>query len=188
MIDLFKETKRLGELMAHRAIENCKNKPTHKRISYEKLNQFCKQILLTYPNEKANLNQHVSLALEEFQEIAEKKIEDNYRPRSVIFDPQTIVNLSQTSIPTDILLLLSFGPKFVLPPSNKLENIINIITETTVCIDRNFPITSSQEAFKQTSLQLKNYCKILKNDTDIWLLFIQYRTQVSERNVFINEK
>lgn len=132
-------------------------------------------ILKSFPSEAGLLDAAIEDTILESQEFSERRIERNYRPTNAFFDAKSVINLSQTAIPEDVLLGLSFGPKFVFPQKADLTNVINIITVCSCSFDRNLPVVTNNEAYKQASIQLGAYILKYRDDKEIWLLFLQYR-------------
>lgn len=132
-------------------------------------------ILSKFPNEVNTLQNFLNLTIDESQDEMEAKMEREFRPVNACLDLRTIVNLSSVTVPDDILLGLSFGPKFVFPQQVCSDNFVNIITSTIVSFERNLPIETQDEAFKQTSIQLSHYKHKYNSDIETWLLILQYR-------------
>lgn len=170
---------KLGRLEAHFEMESINNHkcmmPNTIKATKRNINIIKSSILSFYSEETVTLNKHIECCIAESRDLMERKIEMEFRPVNAVFDKQALVNISNVSIPEDIQLILSFGPKFVFPQKIDMNNIINIVTNTADCFDRNLPIETSNEAYKQASIQLKAYMKKYYNDKDRWLLFVQNR-------------
>lgn len=179
MIDICRTAMRYGKLQAHWEMEQINNHKTnrpHEMKHTEKIIRKLRSSLLYFhPNETTSVDECIAQCVSESKEKAEAKIEKEFRPTHAVFDSQALINLSSTRIPDDIQLILSFGPKFVFPQIININNIINIITNTSDCFERNLPIETNNEAYKQTGLQLKAYIQRYYSDKERWLLFIQKR-------------
>lgn len=185
MIKLMKLAKQTGELMAHASMEliSTNSVPSEKDIftnkqvlnCLDKLNKIKGQLIKDFPEERTNITKSVDTAISEFRENKEQKIEQKYRPLNATLDWKAVINTTDTHIPYDILLILSFGPKFIFPSLFNTDHMINLISNIQHCIEHNFPVETQEEAFKQASIQLSLHKNKHNSDIDKWLLFIKYR-------------
>lgn len=181
MIEMFKQIDLFGRIRASEIMKRIdgKSKKSGDEANKFKRNIFktCKILQNCYPEEINILERVVEDSIGEACERGEVLIEKDFRPLNAFFDREALVNLTSERIPEDIGMFLAFGPRFTVPQTVCVNNFINIMTETSVCYERNLPVVTRNEAFKQTKIQLHSYAKSLMIDQDKWLLFVQHRTR-----------
>lgn len=126
-------------------------------------------------DEKDHLKHMVQQTIWEQRILREMAIEKDFRPLHACFDDRAVINLTNIPIPSDLLLCLSFGNKFVFPSPANTDNICKIMMELNNVIPYYFPEGSQDEAFKQASIQIKQYKHKYNNDTEKWLMLMHFR-------------
>lgn len=129
-----------------------------------------------FPLEKNSLEYFISSTLLEFKELCETRKEKQYRPPHARFDDKAVINLTKTEIPEDLLMAFSFGPKFCFPAENNLINTITFLDNIDEAINWAFPIETSNEAYKQVSIEMTKE-RMNKNilTRDVWLDLLRHR-------------
>lgn len=127
------------------------------------------------PHMRNDIDKYVKRNIEHSQENHECKFERLHRPVEARLDDKAIVNLTDVYVPEDILMGLSFGPKFCFPAMKGLENNIMFIDYFIEHLELEFPIETHFEAYKQLSIEMNRENRIEKNVRNIWLDFINYR-------------
>lgn len=103
--------------------------------------------------------------------------EEKMRPLGIRMDKKAVHNLTTRDIPEDIMLVLSWGPKFVFP--------VEVMDETKVIpalenlIYNRFDPLMIEEAMRRASMVLKGSTRNkmkMTTDTTSWLNFIRGRT------------
>lgn len=144
------------------------NKDKWKRIKLDLKQQLSEDDWKTLDLEATN---HLWLGRNEVEIAKEKEM----RPRGVDIDHKAVHNLTNHTIPEDILLALSWGPKFVFPAEivdakevvPMLENMVNNKLSPLVL----------EEAMKQVSIILTAKNKIKETtERSSWLNLIRIRT------------
>lgn len=168
---------RIGKFLAYQQLQRLSGRSETAEINNirPELEILKRKILHLHPSQSEILNNGINETISDTREATEQRIERDYRPTNARLDEKAIVNLTTYQIPEDIMLGLSFGPKFVFPQRICLENILNIITSCSCSFEQNLPVTTSSEAYKQASIQLGQYTRKHIDDKEIWLLFLQYR-------------
>lgn len=192
MINMMKMAKKTGELMANVTMEIISTNSTPKwenilsnrrvQNSIDKLNKIKTRLTKEFPEERTNITKSVDMAVSELRDSKEQKIELEYRPPNATLDLKAIINTTNTYIPHDILLVLSFGPKFTFPSQRNTDHMIDLIADINHCIEQNFPVETQEEAYKQASIQLNLHKNKHNTDTDKWLLLIRYRLNIFIKN------
>lgn len=107
--------------------------------------------------------------------VAEKHIERKLRPANVLGDLSALVNLTEYSIPDDIQLVMTWGPRFAFP-SNVLD-IPELVTELDSAIENKIPILLREQAKKLSAIQItKFHGKRYIGTVNAWLNFMGQRT------------
>lgn len=149
----------------------------HEQKLKKEIHTLQQRIKNAYKNETQTMDNFVETTLDEFIEIEEQKIELNYRPSNVILDKKAIYNLTDLSIPIDIQLAVSFGPKFCFDDDNNLFSMASFITDTTFQFENSCAVETHMQCYKIISAELT---KINKNEmltADTWLEFLKYRVR-----------
>lgn len=160
----------------------------YKGINYHLINEWkrikkCRhEIVKIYPNCSLGLDIFMKECIEMAQTYRESQIEKDYRPVSVRFDKDAIINLTKLIVPEDILLVLSFGPKFCFPPGNKIEHIIRFLDYFIEHLELSFPIETHFEAYKQLSIEMSKDIHLTKQNREIWLDLLNYRVSKFKRS------
>lgn len=174
-----------GRNRANHVLELIINK--HIKFNYDlfhelkRIRKYKQKLIERYPNCSFHLEAFEIDCIKMAQEIREIKIEKEYRPFSVNFDEKAIVNLTKLDIPEDILLALSFGPKFCFPPSNRIEHIITFLDYFIEHLELSFPMETHFEAYRQLSIEMSKNVHFVKPDREIWLDFLNYRISSFKR-------
>lgn len=120
----------------------------------------------------------------------EIEIEIENRPRNAIFYPnrgsfdyepitfnkKAVINLSQCTIPEDITMAFSYGPKFLFPFNTTEENIYEITAQLDNCIEDTISPLFQQMASREIANILSKRDKYRYDINVQWLNFINYRT------------
>lgn len=130
-----------------------------------------------YKNETQTLNKFVETTLDEFIEIEEQKIELSYRPTNVELDKKSIYNLTNLSIPMDVQLAVSFGPKFCFDDDNNLLSMATFITDTTFQFENSCAAETHMQCYKIISAELTKISNREMLTADTWLEFLKYRVR-----------
>lgn len=123
------------------------------------------------------LKERAEQIMSETCDKAEMLLEREYRPHHVIMDPKAFCNLTTIPIPEDIMLALSWGPKFTFPYILNKHNILRYLAqlETTV------KLTIPTGAYDLVNHEISHYLQSIDNTVysqDIqWLLFLSYRLE-----------
>lgn len=129
-----------------------------------------------YPSEKGYIDQFTESTIVEFQEACEQKFERLYRPPHARFDNKAVVNITDVTVPEDILLALSFGPKFCFPVVNNVLNTITFLDNIDGAISWAFPTETYNEAYKQVSIEMtKERTHKNAQTRDVWLDLLRHR-------------
>lgn len=110
-------------------------------------------------------------------DASERKIEEQFRPPSVRFNPRAVVNLTGFDIPEDILLAISFGYKFLFPFNTNDDNIHEILAQVEQTIEQSIPEGKQYEAYFEIAHILKKRNRLQKDPQLQWLTFIYQRTE-----------
>lgn len=114
--------------------------------------------------------------MESFQETMERKIELEHRPLGAYFNKDALVILTQTTIPEDIEIALSFGYKFQFPHYCSDKNMQEILAQIQMTIDEALPENRKLEASIGIHQILKSRDPIQHDDNIRWMKFISNRT------------
>lgn len=107
---------------------------------------------------------------------AEQEIERSERPHQVHFNKNALIILTNTSVPEDVQLALSFGYKFLFPYRISNSNIHEILAQLEMTIEQAIPDLSQLEASIEICRILKNRSNFSCNDPSNWFKFVCYRT------------
>lgn len=114
--------------------------------------------------------------LESFQETTEQEIETKHRPPGVKFNENALVILTETVIPEDIRIALSFGYKFLFPYECNNKNMHEILAQLEMTMVEALPELKQIEAAIDIRRILNKRDKFQENETLKWLKFISNRT------------
>lgn len=133
------------------------------------------ELLVSYPNETETLENFIEETWNELLEQEETKIEKAYRPTNVYIDKSAVVNLTDITIPKDILFILSTGPRFCFPPENTLRNTVSFLADACAHLEFHLSPENHFEIYKQLSIEMTNEKKAEVNLRTVWLDFLRYR-------------
>lgn len=114
---------------------------------------------------------HSTLGREEM----EVRIEREYRPLHVVMDIGALCNTTGYSIPDDIALGLSWGPKFTFPFILNANNIAGYLAQLEYTIEEVIPTALYDQVFREISHHISAGDKIVHDQQLQWLLFLKYR-------------
>lgn len=129
-----------------------------------------------------NTNEIDSLKMEVLQaqvtrrNTVEMSIEESFRPTGLNYNPQTLIICTETHIPFDVQVCLSFGYKFLSPYTCHMKNMPYILAQLDQCINEALPVLSQLEASMDIYHILKSRSHVQNDNTINWLKFIQRRT------------
>lgn len=120
----------------------------------------------------------------------EIEIEKEYRPTNTIYNEENrkfdhkpmnynkkaIVNLTQCTIPEDINIALSYGPKFLFPYNTTDENIYKILAQLDNCIEDSVSPLLQQQTSREITGEFNKRDKFQSDANIQWLSFINNRT------------
>lgn len=107
---------------------------------------------------------------------AEQEIEKQKRPHQVYFNKDALIILTETSVPEDVQIALSFGYKFLFPYRISNLNIHEILAQLEMTIEQAIPDLSQLEASIEICRILRNRKNFSCNDPSNWFKFVCYRT------------
>lgn len=108
------------------------------------------------------------------RENTEAKIERDYRPPQVISDTRAFQNLTNLTVPEDIALVLSWGPKFTFPYILCAYNIENYLAQLDYTVEKTVPTALYDQVHREVANHIISDGPI--HDEHIkWLLFLKYR-------------
>lgn len=144
----------------------------------DKLDRLGAIILKEHPEAHEMIEKEKDTTINKYQESREVEWELTHRPCQVYFDETAIINISNTHIPEDIQLALSFGPRFTFPPPHDKFSFTVLFDDMSSDVYEHFPVCTKIEATKHIHLNIE---KVMLQYTltreQIWLLFIYYRTR-----------
>lgn len=144
----------------------------------KEIKRYEEQILEFFPSEAQTLEIFTRNTIEEFTEIEETKIEKSYRPIEASLDPKAVINLTNTTIPEDVKLAASFGPKFCLDTDDTLFSTVSFIADTTIQIENACPVETHLQCYKEISAEMTKNTKT----HDIWTEWLKYRMNKFKQN------
>lgn len=109
------------------------------------------------------------------KQLLEEEIEIKHRPTHVFFNNKAIINLTNERIPDDILLGLSFGPKFLFPFVCKDDNILEILAILDLTISNSIDESRQLITSKEIMHHLKKQNRLEESNEKQWLMFIYNR-------------
>lgn len=154
------------------------NKPNFRRSFEQEMDNIHKYTDLMgkdRPHMRNDIEKYIKENIELSQETYECKLEKLHRPLEARMDDKAIVNLTDVRIPEDILMGLSFGPKFCFPVNRDLDASIMFIDYFIEHLELDFPIETHFEAYKQLSIEMNRENRSEKTVRNIWLDLINYR-------------
>lgn len=175
-----KECKKLGFMKAEYVLDKLEGgqpKLLPMEIKQKQIDKIIYNILILCPEEEETLRGFVIESILEFQNSKEMLIEAEFRPVNATLDERSFINLTDVTIPFDIKLALSFGPKFCFPTRNDLESLIRFLDDFCSHLEINFPIETHFEAYKQVSIELSRENKREILTREVWLNFLNYRVK-----------
>lgn len=163
---------------------------TRHSLAYElrRIDKYKIELSNRCPVYAGDIDRFVSENIALSQENREIKLEREYRPFHARFDERAVVNLTNVEIPEDVLLILSFGPKFCFPPKNDLLSTIRFLDDFCGHLEGSFSIETHFEAYRQLSIEMNKITRFSKQTREIWLDFLNYRVMKFKRlypDVFI---
>lgn len=111
--------------------------------------------------------------IRERQEVA---IEAEFRPPHVFFNDKALVILTETVIPFDIQLGLSFGPKFLFPYACNDDNMHETLAQLEMTIEGAISESQQQLISKEIAMILRERSHFEENKEKQWLMFVNRRT------------
>lgn len=114
---------------------------------------------------------------ESFQEQSEQDIEVEHRPTAVYFNKEALVIHTETPIPLDIQIGLSFGYKFLFPYAVNNKNMHEILAQLELCMADSLTELRLLEASAEIHRIFKSRKQVQEDDNKIWLAFVILRTQ-----------
>lgn len=111
----------------------------------------------------------------EATEVYEKQIEFSHRPSGLTLDNEMVYNLAHIPIPDDLLIGLSFGPKFLFPFHMNASNSHRLIALVEFAIDGAVPAFTRDLTAQQVCGVLKGRSGIIQDPKNKWLSFIKMR-------------
>ena len=124
------------------------------------------------------------------KEQREKEIEIKNRPTNTFFDEKgkitygpikynekAIINLTQCTIPEDIKIILSYGPKFIFPHNTTNEYLFRDIAQLDNCIEDTINPILRQVTSQEIANVIKKRELKQRDPTKQWLMFVNKRTQ-----------
>lgn len=114
--------------------------------------------------------------MESIKETTEQEIELKHRPHGVHFNENALIILTETAIPDDIKIALSFGYKFLFPFECNNKNMHEILAQLEMTIEQAIPDLKQDEAAFLISDILKKRDKFQEDNNLKWLKFISKRT------------
>lgn len=173
----------IGKIQAKNIINSLENsKPINLKPYFKKITSLTNTLSHDPSFCKSIFDKFVQDTINEAQELEEIAIERSYRPTHTVFDQKAIINLTDISIPGDISLVLSFGPKFCFPPKNNLLNTVEFLDDFCFHLDYDFPIETHLETYKQLSIEFNHQYGKSRKTREIWLDFLHYRLNNFLRN------
>lgn len=143
-----------------------------------------------YPEHSDVIRNMLNQTANESRIKREIQIEHCSRPNYAILDPSAIIILTDTHIPDDVKLVLSFGPKFIFPSKLNIDTIDGILTEMSGKIRRCLPVETQEEAFKQTAIQVEKYMHKYNTEIEKWLIFVEHRVEnflMDNKNIIVTK-
>lgn len=178
MIDLMKLIRESVEIKVNNILMNFEHGHIERNLILSKqkrISRITRYLKSIFPEETISLDTTIENTFKEFQEEAEIRLEREYRPNHVYFDDKCIINLTDIRIPEDVLLGLSFGPKFCFPPQGNIDDIIELLDDFGNTIENNFPVETHLEAYKQFSIEIRKENRFHSLTQSLWLSFLNYR-------------
>lgn len=183
MVKLMSLAEEIAETNAHLSMAICEmDKCSIERLTFLKRDLLTISSSLTgdivevYPDENDLLLKEFESTIRDSQEFYEQKIEINYRPLHAKFDQSSVINLTNTHIPFDTLLCISFGPKFIFPSHMDAECYIRFIRNFSNNINLHIPPQSHLEMYKHIDLLIHKYDMMTVDTETAWIKFIKYRS------------
>lgn len=120
----------------------------------------------------------------EYQESMEVAIERAHRPTEVFFNKKALFILTETDIPEDIQIGLSFGWKFLFPFACTDKNLCEILAQLDLTIEQAVEELKRLGATQEISQILRKQSRTRHDTNMIWLSFAHLRT----KNFFLRNK
>lgn len=166
---------KMGKIKARNVVRRIENTPTISLKPYiKKFSILSERLSRDHNFCKNTFESFAESTEEEARGYEEAQIELSYRPTHASFDEKAVVNLTDLWVPDDILLILSFGPKFCLPAKNNVLNTVEFLDDFLSHLEYSFPIETHLEACKQTVIEF-NHQHRFTNTRAVWLDFLHYR-------------
>lgn len=146
------------------------------------VNKFKQSLIKMTPGCEELLTKFIYETAKEYLELEEIRIEKEFRPVNIIIDEKAVVNLTNIEIPKDVLVGLSFGPRFCFPSIFDTPDTLSYLAETYTTLENTLPIETHFETFKQLSIALTLHRKNFQNIDDMWLHFLKYRINKFTKN------
>lgn len=117
----------------------------------------------------------VTNRIEHFQEMRESQIIKEFKPPNISCDSSAIQNRTTENIPEDILLGLSFGPRFIFPCELSENNCATFLALLEDTIDYTVDPIKIDWTQRNIAKQMDNMRFGHKNYTIFWLKFVKER-------------
>lgn len=108
-------------------------------------------------------------------EEKERALELEYRPKHVKVDHKAFLNLTELDVPEDVVLALSWGPKFTFPFVLNKHNICKYLAQLEAAVEATIPIATYDVANREISQHLLSIDDAVYNHDIQWLLFLRFR-------------
>lgn len=107
----------------------------------------------------------------------ETEIAKEYIPHGISFNDRALIVMTDTDIPDDVKIGLSFGWKFLFPYVTTDENIHSVLAQLDHCIEQTIPELRRTYTYRMVSKILEKRSDIHRNDVVQWLCFVALRTK-----------
>lgn len=111
------------------------------------------------------------------QEMEERRIELMNRPNFVRIDSGAFCNMTTMEIPEDIMMALSWGPKFTFPYILNEENIMRYLAQIEYVVERTVPTAIYDQVNMEICKHISSEGNKIHSHQLQWLLFLKYRTE-----------
>lgn len=110
-----------------------------------------------------------------YREKQETMIESEHRPKDIFFNKKAIYNMTNITIPEDILLGLSFGYKFLFPYVCTENNRCEILAQLDLAITQGISDLKQLGATQEICRILKQHSGAQNDEIKTWASFINLR-------------
>lgn len=129
--------------------------------------------------EDDQINELITYALEQQIVETEKEeciIEITHRPVHVVLDITAVYNYTNIVIPEDVLLVMSWGNKFLFPYIINNNNMPVFLSQIEYAVDKVVSTGAYEFTGQQIVKHLKKDNDLIHNNDIKWLTFLKYRT------------